>query len=157
VPWPTCRSIVPTVVFAAAALILAGCGSDTIGAGSDNNAASTPSPPLAATADSAATAATSSPAEQQAGVRQDARTITVRVADGKVTPKAGRITVARGTQVRLVVTSDVADEVHVHAYDKEVRLTPGKAAVLEFTADQTGLFEVETHETKLILFQLLVR
>jgi heme/copper-type cytochrome/quinol oxidase subunit 2 len=74
-----------------------------------------------------------------------------------VTPKSGRVAVAQGEQVRLVVTSDVADEVHVHTYDLELRLKPGVPGTLQFTADKPGLFEVETHETALILVQLLVQ
>jgi len=59
--------------------------------------------------------------------------------------------------VALTVTSDVADAVHVHGYDLQAALPAGKPAHLEFTADQVGLFEVETHETGLQLVQLVVR
>ena len=45
----------------------------------------------------------------------------------------------------------------MHSYDAELRLTAGEPGRLEFIADKSGLFDVETHETKLILFQLLVR
>jgi hypothetical protein len=59
--------------------------------------------------------------------------------------------------VRLVVTSDVADEIHVHGYELEKALTPGDPATLEFMADQSGLFEVELHETGKMLTSLVVR
>jgi cytoskeletal protein RodZ len=84
------------------------------------------------------------------------RTITVSIRAGKVDPPPDRIKVPRGETVRLVVTSDVADELHVHGYDREVALPAGRPATLEFTADQAGLFQVETHETEKVLFQLLV-
>ncbi|GLW05210.1 hypothetical protein Misp01_03400 [Microtetraspora sp. NBRC 13810] len=83
--------------------------------------------------------------------------ITVTIADGKVTPPPGRIEVAQGQPVRVTVTSDVADVAHVHGYDKAATLTPGTPGEIRFIADQGGLFEVETHEADLQLFQLVVR
>jgi len=142
------RSIVPAVAAAALGLLAAGCGSDSPGA---SQAAATPSPSV-----TPLLSVTPSPSVAPSTVAS-AKTITVRVAGGKATPKTGRVEVARGEQVRLVVTSDVADQVHVHSYDLVLRLRPGKPGTLTFTADKTGLFEVETHETGLILFQLLVR
>ncbi|WP_143737561.1 hypothetical protein [Microbispora sp. GKU 823] len=83
--------------------------------------------------------------------------ITVTVAGRKVTPPPGRIEVTKGQTVRITVTSDVADEAHLHGYDKEASLQPGTPASIEFVADETGLFEMETHESGLQLFQLVVR
>ncbi|GIH67020.1 hypothetical protein [Microbispora siamensis] len=83
--------------------------------------------------------------------------ITVTVAGRKVTPPPGRIEVTKGQTVRITVTSDAADEAHLHGYDKEASLKPGTPASIEFVADQTGLFEMETHESGLQLFQLVVR
>jgi hypothetical protein len=65
--------------------------------------------------------------------------------------------VDRGTQVRIEVTSDRRDELHVHGYDKTAQLVPGSPAAVTFVADKSGVFEVETHASKLLLFQLLVR
>jgi hypothetical protein len=83
--------------------------------------------------------------------------ITVTIAGRKVTPPPGRIEVAEGQTVRITVTGDAADEAHLHGYDKEAELKPGVPASIEFVADQTGLFEMETHESGLQLFQLVVR
>jgi hypothetical protein len=55
------------------------------------------------------------------------------------------------------VTSDRSDELHVHGYDKTVPLAPGSPAVVQFVADLPGVFEVETHDSGLLLFQLVVR
>ncbi|MGW6705254.1 hypothetical protein ACWGDE_10230 [Streptomyces sp. NPDC054956] len=85
------------------------------------------------------------------------RTVTVTVRDGKVSPAPGRVEVARGERVALRVTSDRADTLHVHGFDKELALPAGQEATLILTADRTGLFEVETHESRLVLTQLLVR
>lgn len=103
---------------------------------------STPSPSLSGSAPEAA---------------QADRTVTITVRDGKVTPAPGRVEVARGQRVALRVTSDRADTLHVHGIDKELALPAGQEATLILTADRTGLFEVETHESNLVLTQLLVR
>ncbi|MFP3990266.1 cupredoxin domain-containing protein [Streptomyces sp. E11-3] len=85
------------------------------------------------------------------------RTVEITVADGKVNPAPGRVDLKKGQRVRLKVTSDRADTLHVHGYDKETPLRAGDTATLTFTADRTGLFEVETHASKLVLTQLAVR
>ncbi|MER6447800.1 hypothetical protein DEJ51_06675 [Streptomyces venezuelae] len=92
------------------------------------------------------------PAPEQAD-----RTVTITVRDGKVSPAPARTELRRGERVALRVTSDRADTLHVHGYDKELALPAGQEATLVLTADRTGLFEVETHESGLVLTQLLVR
>ncbi|MEO3811501.1 hypothetical protein ABGB17_21115 [Sphaerisporangium sp. B11E5] len=83
--------------------------------------------------------------------------ITVTIKARTVTPPPSRIDVTKGQRVRITVTSDVADQAHVHGYDKAAVLRPGVPGTIEFVAGQSGLFEVETHEQELQLFQLLVR
>jgi hypothetical protein len=56
----------------------------------------------------------------------------------------------------LVITSDVADEVHVHGYDLETELAPGKPAEIAFDATIPGVFEVELHEAGTQLLSLQV-
>ncbi|MGW0063440.1 hypothetical protein ACWDTT_26350 [Streptosporangium sandarakinum] len=84
-------------------------------------------------------------------------TVEITVTGGRVTPPPGRVEVTRGQAVRLVVTSDVADEIHVHGFDLTRRLEPGRPVTLDVVADRTGLFEVETHESGLVLTQLVIR
>ncbi|MGC5012945.1 hypothetical protein ACLQ2R_19455 [Streptosporangium sp. DT93] len=83
--------------------------------------------------------------------------ITVAITGRQVTPPPGRIDVAKGQTVRITVTGDAADVAHVHGYDKAADLKPGTPATIEFVADRDGLFEVETHGSKLQLCQLVVR
>lgn len=83
--------------------------------------------------------------------------LAVTVTQGRVVPPPGRIETAKGTVIRLVVTSDVADEVQVHDYDIRQRLSPGKRITMEWVADKVGLFVIETRETRLQLVQLEVR
>ncbi|XDV69068.1 hypothetical protein AB5J51_30415 [Streptomyces sp. R33] len=85
------------------------------------------------------------------------RTVTLAVRDGKVSPAPGRTELRRGERIALRVTSDRSDTLHVHGYDKELALPAGQEATLVLTADRSGLFEVETHESRLVLTQLLVR
>ena len=84
-------------------------------------------------------------------------TIQVAVKDGKVTPATHREPVAKGDTVKLVVTTDTADEVHVHGVDIEKETAAGKPVTITFVAKDPGIYEVETHESGLQLLQLEVR
>jgi hypothetical protein len=81
----------------------------------------------------------------------------VSVAGGKVTPKAGARKVKKGQRVKLVVMSDKADEIHVHGYEKTIKINPNVATVVEFTASMPGKWEVELHEQEIQLLQLQVQ
>ena len=59
----------------------------------------------------------------------------------------GRVAVDLGRNVRLTVTADVSDEVHLHGYDIKADVGPGAPAVIEFVADIPGIFEVELEGT----------
>ena len=83
--------------------------------------------------------------------------IVTGVRDGKVSPKRRRIEVPLGSQVRLLVTSDVDDDIHVHGFEIEEPVEAGRTTTVEFVADEAGIFEVETHDTELELLQLEVR
>ncbi len=94
--------------------------------------------------------ATTSPAAES-------QRIEVTVAGGEVSGDTGRVPVAAGTSVTLVVTSDAADEVHVHGYDLTTALQPGQPAELPFEATIPGVFEVELHEAGTVLLSLQVQ
>ncbi|MEV0615852.1 hypothetical protein AB0I81_21240 [Nonomuraea sp. NPDC050404] len=81
----------------------------------------------------------------------------ITVTRGRVSPPPGWLEVDKGQSVSITVTSDVADELHVHGYDITAALRPGTPATVRFTADLTGVFQVETHVSKLVLTQLAVR
>jgi hypothetical protein len=146
------RSIGFPLAAAVLGLAAAGCG-----AGSPPQGPATATLSPVTTAPASPGAAADAPTGAGATTPAAVKTITVRIAGGKATPKIGRVEVARGAQVRLVVTSDVADEVHLHSYELALPLRPGKPATLAFTADKPGLFDVEAHETGVTLVQLLVR
>jgi hypothetical protein len=126
-----------------ATLLVAGCGGDDP---ETTTPSSTPPP-------SSTSAAANTPSETAfAGTE-----IVVAVKGGTVDPPTHRVKVAKGTEVRLLVTSDEADELHVHGYEIEKELPAGEQVTVDFTADQTGVFEIETHESELQLAQLEVR
>lgn len=83
-------------------------------------------------------------------------TIAVVVADGKVTPKAEEVRVKRGQSVLVTLVSDVDESIHVHGYDKTAEAAPGKPGDVKFTADLSGVFEIETHETAKLVAKLIV-
>ncbi|WP_418961318.1 hypothetical protein [Streptomyces tritici] len=92
-----------------------------------------------------------------AGAPAPGRTVAITVTGSSVQPPPSRIELKKGERLTLRVTSDRADTLHVHGYDRELPLRPGESAVLTLIADRTGLFEVETHDTGLLLTQLAVR
>jgi hypothetical protein len=128
----------------ALALPLAGCAGEP----ADSATATSTSGSASSTSASSSASPTSSAATEQR--------IEVTFAGGKATGDTGRVEVAAGTPVTLVVTSDVADQVHVHGYDIEKELTPGEPASLQFDATIPGVFEVELHEAGTVLLRLQV-
>ncbi|MFI8827994.1 hypothetical protein [Streptomyces sp. NPDC053431] len=130
------------------------------GASSDAGAdpPGTPAAPGATPATPAAPGAAGTPAAPGGTPAAPAgRTLTVTVTGGSVQPPPSRVELKKGERLTLQVTSDRADTLHVHGYDREIALSPGRQATLTLTADRTGLFEVETHESGLVLTQLVVR
>ena len=75
----------------------------------------------------------------------------------QVTPAPARVDLATGARLRLVITVDHDDEVHVHGFDVEREVTAGKPVTLDLTGGEPGLYEVETHHPSLRLLQVLVR
>ena len=53
-----------------------------------------------------------------------------------------------GDTVRIEVSSDVADEIHVHGYDISTDVEAGGKAKVEFVADIEGVFEVELESAR---------
>jgi FtsP/CotA-like multicopper oxidase with cupredoxin domain len=64
---------------------------------------------------------------------------------GEVVGGAQDIEVTRGDTVRIVVTSDAPDEIHLHGYDITRNPAPGQPARFQFKADAEGAFEIESH------------
>lgn len=103
-----------------------------------------------------ATATPETPVESPTSEPAPRFTAEVTVAGGKVRgPKVVEVEV--GEKVSIAVTSDVADHVHVHGYDELVDVAPDERAVLRFTADIPGVWEVELEDAHKLLFELKVQ
>jgi hypothetical protein len=72
--------------------------------------------------------------------------VTITVAKGQPDGGLKHITVKKGGTVDLAVTSDIADEVHVHGYDIEKPVKAGGTVKFHFKASMDGVFEVEIHK-----------
>jgi hypothetical protein len=149
-------------------LVLAGCGDESTGSGDPASTPSvSPASPSATPSDLPTTVATpSAPATKpnpstpynttDASREQADVTVNVTIAGGKVTPSGASIKVKAGQTVLITAASDAKDELHVHGYDKELELQPGKTAFVKFTADAKGTFEIETHESGKLVAKLVV-
>jgi ABC-type glycerol-3-phosphate transport system substrate-binding protein len=140
------RRAVPPAAALAALLVLAACGSggDPVLSSSDTTTTTaTPGAPPTAPASSAPTPAAEEP--------------TFEVRDRAVVGGRRTIESRVGASLRIVVRSDVADEVHLHGYDLHAEVAPGADATLVLTTDIPGQFEIELEDAKLRLGELEVR
>ena len=82
-------------------------------------------------------------------------TVTIVVENGA--PKGGieRTDVTKGDRVVLVVRSDIADEVHLHGYDRSAEIEDGVARIA-FTASVPGRFEIELERLGVPIGELTV-
>jgi ABC-type glycerol-3-phosphate transport system substrate-binding protein len=129
------KGLLLIVAALAASGALAGCG------GEDETSATT----TTTTTTTAGTTTTGQETTETTTTSGEEEPTVVRVVVVGGTPK-GRIvreTVDEGDRVVLVVTSDVADEVHLHGYDISRDVSAGGTVRLVFTADLPGRFEVE--------------
>ncbi len=69
----------------------------------------------------------------------------IRIQSGQVVGGSKTIEAAQGEQVRVVISSDAGDELHLHGYDITRNAEPGKDAVFAFKANLEGVFELESH------------
>jgi ABC-type glycerol-3-phosphate transport system substrate-binding protein len=123
------NKILLVVAATVASIALVGCGSnDSESASTDTTTTET----TTTTTDTTTTTAAEKPTE-----------VKVVVVNGS--PQGGivRQTVNKDDQVVLVVTSDIADEIHLHGYDKARDVAAGGTIRLPFKATIPGRFEAE--------------
>jgi hypothetical protein len=73
------------------------------------------------------------------------------VKEGRLVSGRRVLVVHRNDEVTMRITSDKADEFHLHGYNKIVELAPDHPATLTFKATLTGRFTSELHGTDLVL------
>jgi copper(I)-binding protein len=127
-----------------AATAIAGCGSD------DSTTASSTETTTETTTTETTTSTTTTEAEKPT---------VVSIVVVNAAPQGGivRQTVNKGDRVMLVVRSDVADEIHLHGYDRSTDVMAGGTARLPFTADVPGRFEVELESRGVQIADLTVQ
>jgi plastocyanin len=99
------------------------------------------------------TATTDTTQRQEPEVSADEQ-ITVR--NGKPVGGVKELSFKSGDRIRFVVTSDVADEVHVHGYDIAKDVEAGGSVRFGFPAKLEGVFEVELEGRKEQIAELRV-
>jgi hypothetical protein len=70
----------------------------------------------------------------------------ISFAEERASGDTGRLVVGVGETVSIRVTSLRADEVHLHGYDIAAPVRADLPAVIEFTADIPGVFELELED-----------
>jgi hypothetical protein len=144
--------VLPALVLTAALAGLTACGSSPPSGGAAGGSVQT-----------AGTEQTTGPEQTRGAGPSSApkggtgQVIALTVTEGTVSGATGRVPVPLGSTVRVQVTADVADEVHVHGYDLMTDTVPGQPVTIEFKADIPGVFEVELEQSKLPLTRLQVQ
>ena len=80
----------------------------------------------------------------------------VRVKGGQPVGGVKDITIKQGGVIRLTVTSDVSQEIHMHGYDIAKVAAPGAPARFVVPATINGVFEVELEKTAVQIAKLTV-
>lgn len=141
--------------FAAPALLavalVVGCSAGTSSDASSSPFAAAPSSSLPVAGTSGGPAPTT-PSSAVPAVQH----LTLTVSGDSVTGDTGTVPVQLGQPVELTVTSDVADEVHVHGADVGKAVPAGGTVVLDFVQNAPGRFEVELEKRKRVLTRLQV-
>ena len=106
------------------------------------------------------TSETSTSTDSETGATTTAETpgaVRVQIeARGDGSASIRRVTIERGQRVTLIVSSDVADEVHVHGYDLMADVAPGSPARISFEASVPGRFDVELESRAIQIAELRV-
>lgn len=160
------RTLALSAILAVASLAAA-CGGDSDTAGEPDDAGGSPTRATSttvATPTSVATTTTTGPdaagtAPTGGGDEAPAadQVVEVEVRDGEPVGGVRRAEVELGASVVVRVTSDVADEVHVHGYDRFAEVEAGGTAEVAFDAEIPGIFEVELEGRGLEILELEVR
>jgi hypothetical protein len=92
----------------------------------------------------------------QDGTQRQKQSYIVVVRNGKPVGGIKKMEYRKGERVRFVVRSDVADEIHVHGYDRLREVRAGGSVRFDFPADLEGVFEVELEQRKEQIAELRV-
>ena len=150
------KRIAIVLAVAASAVGLAGCGGD------DGDVAETTEPAVTTTAPTETETTTETQTETETAPAETTpaapkpTTVAIRVVGGVPQGGIARPKVKKGDRVVIVIRSDAGESVHVHGYDVERTITPGKPVRLPLTATIPGRFEVEMHHPDAVVAVLTV-
>jgi plastocyanin len=123
------------------AIVIAASGGDDNG----NQAAQTTQ---STTQEQTETSGAETPTETQEAAPPEPAVNRIRIQGGQLVGGPADITVTKGDEVTIVVSADAPDDIHLHGYDIEKKVGPGKPATFKFTADIEGIFEIESHKAE---------
>ncbi|HEX8003165.1 MAG TPA: hypothetical protein VF519_10770 [Mycobacteriales bacterium] len=139
---------------ALALALLAACGGDDPSPSASPSANGATTPVTTAPGTASATPSGGPGCPIQPGPAAGTTVITATVTGKKVDTARGTYPVKLGSNVRVAVTADTADEVHVHGYDKKQDTQPGCPTAIDLVANIAGTVEVELEEAGIQLFEI---
>ena len=80
----------------------------------------------------------------------------IRVRGGAPVGGVKRISLEKGETVRMTVSADAPEHVHVHGYDIVRDVGPGKPGRFRFPAKLEGIFDVELENSRVLIARLRV-
>jgi Cu/Zn superoxide dismutase len=98
----------------------------------------------------------SKPGDSPESASMGGKVPTVVIRDGEPVGGIEELEYDAGDQIRFEVSSDVADEVHVHGYDLMQNVAAGGTVSFDFPAEIEGIFEVELEGRKEQIAELRV-
>jgi major membrane immunogen (membrane-anchored lipoprotein) len=126
------------LVAAALVVVVAVVVAVASGGGDDGGQSST-------TTGTTATTATKATSTEQPHETLPVDNFQLQIKGGKPVGGVQDFKVKKGDRVTIVVSADAHDEIHLHGYDIEKPVEPGKPATFNLTADIEGIFEIESH------------
>ena len=168
--------MLPAILSAAAVLTFAACGGDETAATTEPAAPPPPTVTETVVETESETVTQTEPAETEAETEGETATetatesetvteteespdleaVVIRVQGGEARGEPKTITVKQGDRVRIRVTVDEPQDIHIHGYELEEAAAPGRPAVFAFRADLEGIFDIETHLTDAHIGKLVV-
>jgi hypothetical protein len=129
------------IIGCATVALMAGCGS------SSGGTSPTTAEPVPSTDSTASVSA-----------QPDALRLDLSIDGGTVEPTNQRLDASVGQSISMSITSDVADELHVHSVPEHTfEIEPGEQQLFTFTVDVPGQVDIELHQSDRTVATLVVR
>jgi len=96
----------------------------------------------------------SSPEAEKPAEKEDVPTVVVR--DGEPVGGVQELEFSAGDEIRFRVSSDAAEEIHVHGYDIAKDVPAGGTVDFDFPAELEGIYEAELEELGVQIIELRI-